>query len=117
MTGGGPLASAGNTSEIYIPSTNSTCSLPDFPFKTAAHTQDGLLHCGGEYTRNQCHTFKDGTWKLTHTLKQSRNWHASWTPKDGSGTFLLGGTDSKKNSAIAKKDGTETPTFPLKYDT
>ena len=118
LTGGGP-SSALRTGEVYVPATNSTCSLPNFSSDTWAHSQDGLLQCGGSPTPTKCHTLKDGKWIVSHTLKRARSWHVSWTPKDGSGTYLLGGyaKGSQNNSAFVKRDGTEVPAFPLKYNT
>ena len=41
----------------------------------------------------------------------------SWTPSSGSGTYLIGGRDSKRTTTLIKPDGTQEPGFPLKYDT
>ena len=77
MTGGrngGRLSSV----ELYVPSTNTSCSLPSLPVKSEEHSQDGLLLCGGEGINLDvngywCHTFHSdsGEWVKTDRLREA----------------------------------------------
>ena len=57
-----------------------------------------------------------GTWDEALTLDFKRRDHVSWTPSSGTGTYLMGGGDSRKTTTLVNNDGSQEPGFPLKYD-
>ena len=116
------------SAEIYHPDTNSTCTLPDLPEKYYGHTQDGSLLCGGRAGKHYfgsiyCRRWNNftGTWdKVSRSLIESRLFHVSWTPADGSGTYLIGGDSVWKNTTyeVFEKDTNKVnATFPMQYVT
>ena len=92
--------------EIFLPSSGTSCTLPNPP------------HRGGNHFQWNSDT---GSWQLV-ILDVGRENHVSWTPGTGIGTYLMGaGTAEKsetwKTTTLVKPDGTKEPGFPLKYDT
>ena len=70
-----------DTVEVYIPSTEQHCLLPDFPEQYNRygrkvyryhHTMEVMTVCGGKQTRTSCLTLIDGTWQTTTTLLEDR---------------------------------------------
>ena len=105
--------------EVYVPSTNTSCSLPSLPVGTERHSQDGLLLCGGESNREQCHAFHSdsGEWVRTHNLSEKRSGHSSWQREDGT-VLLMGGRYSPTTTEIVSdSSAVSTPGFSLKYNT
>ena len=113
------------TPEIYIPSTNTSCILPDLPDRRTYSSLDGNLLCGGIHrrpdpgARSTCIKFDltSGAWTYAYTLDVSRYKHISWTPKSGSGTYLMGDYFwSKGNTtSLLKPDGTVESGFSLRW--
>ena len=118
MTGGwngGRLSSV----EVYVPSTNTSCSLPSLPVAPRAYSQDGLLLCGGWNNKEQCHTFHSdsGEWKEKNRLSEARREHSSWQREDGT-VLLMWGYDSPTTTEIVSdSSAVSTPGFSLKYTT
>ena len=123
--------------ELYLPSSDVSCSLPDLPYETNycelgldGHTVEssGLL-CGGGGVYGAEHTCLkwnpyNGTWDHWLTLDVQRIGHSSWTPSTDIGTYLIGGVDvledvweARNSTTLIKPDGTQEPGFKLKYDT
>ena len=106
--------------EVYVPSTNTSCSLPSLPVGTWDHSQDGLLQCGGIGNSRQCLTFHSdsGEWRVkTHRLSERRVRHSSWQRDDGT-VLLMGGVDSPTTTEIVSdSSAVSTPGFSLKYKT
>ena len=116
--------------ELYLPSSDVSCSLPDLPYETNycelgldGHTVEssGLL-CGGypiefHYSCLQWNKVT-GTWNNL-TLDIERYGHVSWSPDTDIGTYLIGGIaqESKRTTTLIKPDGTQEPGFQLEYDT
>ena len=117
ITGGeGALQSA----EIYQPNRHSACVLPDLPDQRYGHTQDGSLLCGGWGTNRSCRRWNSttGAWDLlTESLTKKRRAHTSWTPVDGSVTYLMGDDGSEKTSEAIGKENLVTASFPLQHKT
>ena len=114
ITGGN---GANQSAEIYHPDRNSACVLPNIPDLRVFHTQDGSLMCGGDTTPRSCRRWNPdtGAWDLvTESLTEERWGHTSWTPADGSGTYLMGGFESITSELIDKDNGV-TKSFYLKY--
>ena len=115
ITGGGILSfdptEAQKSAEIFIPNSNTSCSLPDLPDKRFAHTQDGPLLCGGYSTDSRgksCLKWnpENGSWvELESKLKKERYAHSSWTPLSGKGTYIIGGR-LQTMGELVKPDGT-----------
>ena len=119
ITGG---LDAGQSAEIYHPDRDSVFVLPDLPDERNFHTQDGSLMCGGKETLRSCHRWNPvtGSWDLvTDSLTEERAGHTSWTPADGSVTYLMGGDGdrSHKTTEVISKDNGVGASFPLKYHT
>ena len=97
ITGGGYLYDTEKSAEIYHPDRDSPCVLPKLPDPRSDHTQDGELMCGGYNTRRSCRRWNPdtGAWdevtNVSNSLTHERAEHVSWTPADGSGTYLMGG--------------------------
>ena len=97
----------------------SFCTLPNFPEKRIAHSQAGLVSCGGswEATGDTCLTFSNGMWNLTHTLIYERNSHKSWASPIG--VIIIGGRaddNSKDVTELLTSDGMTKEHFRLQYE-
>ena len=111
------------TPEIYIPSTNTSCTLPDLPDRRTYSSLDGNLLCGGIHrrpspgARSTCIKFDSGAWTYTYTLDVERKKHVSWTPQSGSGTYLMGDYDAANalTTSLLKPDGTIVSGFSLRW--
>ena len=107
------------SAEIYNPDGDSACVLPDLPDSRQDHTQDGLLLCGGYYSTKSCRRWNPdtGNWDLvTESLTEKRWDHISWTPADGTVTYLMGGYSSDNTSDVMN-DGSVSASFPLRNST
>ena len=119
ITGGD---AAGNTAELYVPSSGASCTLPSLPDHREEHTvSEGGLLCGGYDidTRDSCLMWSpdSGTWEEALTLDVRRYDHVSWTPSSGNnGTYLMGGAYSERTTTLINNDGSQEPGFPLEYD-
>ena len=105
--------------EIYHPDSDTPCVLPDdLPDLRWGHTLDGALVCGGQYTPRSCRRWNadTGNWDLvTYSLTEERRHHISWTPVDGSVTYLMGGEESVTTSDAIHKNNSVTSSFPLRH--
>ena len=110
------------SAEIYIPVTNSSCSLPELPNRRFFSTQSGDLLCGGgsdknslPNTREYCITWSLNAWSKSHiSLLHKRYGHSSWVTR--SGTYLIGGTHSPRTSELVHEDGSVENGFSLKHN-
>ena len=107
--------------EVYVPSTNTSCSLPSLPVETWGHSQDGLLLCGGyPNSRHSCHTFHSdsGEWRVkTHRLSEGRLYHSSWQREDETVLLMGGGYSPTTTEIVSDSSAVSTPGFSLKYFT
>ena len=130
ITGGsGGTYPPGKSAELYHPDRDTPCVLPDLPDQRWLHTQDGSLMCGGSYTPRSCRRWNPdtGAWdevtNVTNSLTHERDEHVSWTPADGSGTYLMGGRlsvstrNNERTSEIIDTDGNVGSSFSLSYKT
>ena len=107
-----------DTAELYQPASGVSCALPKLPGGQDGHTVEssGLL-CGEMDTCLQWSP-DTGTWEdLMLTLDFRRFLHVSWTPGTEVGTYLMGGTYSRRTTTLIKPDGSHEPGFDLNYDT
>ena len=108
------------SAKIYHPDRDFVCVLPDLPDEREGHTQDGSLLCGGWRTFRSCRRWNPdtGAWDLvTESLTENRTERISWTPADGSVTYLLGGARSKNTSEVIDYYNDARASFPLQHDT
>ena len=111
---------AAQSAEIYHPDRKSACIIPDLPDRRAYHTQDSTLVCGGFWTRRSCRRWNadTGAWDLvTESLTEKRWDHISWTPADGSVTYLMGGYSCDNTSDVIDNDGSVSTSFPMRNST
>ena len=107
-----------NTVELFLPSEGTSCSLPPLPGYRYAHTLDNNILCGGMVIDCLKLNPNTGSWEQLVTMSQLRNYHVSWTPNNGIGTYLMGGERPlQKTTTLVKADGTLANTFALKYKT
>ena len=106
ITGGG--GSRLNSAEIYRPSDNTSCTLPELPKGRSDHSQDGPWACGGgDYnsTRRTCDKWSEGNWtRQSFSLMERRFGHVSWAT--GSGLYLIGGLYGGNTSELVKENST-----------
>ena len=117
---GGVERGTPQSAEIYHPERDSPCFLPDLPANRAYHTQDGSLPllCGGSDKLRICWRWNPdtGTWDMaTESLTKKRSSHISWTPGDGSETYLIGGSYSDRTSEIIDLENNVKSSFPLQH--
>ena len=112
-----------DTAELYLPSSNESCSLPQLPGDDRYYhslESSGLL-CGGAVTSDTCLQWSPdtGSWEEKLFLDIERYSHVSWTPDNGMGTYLMGGAyiEMRRTTTLVKHDGTQEAAFALKYDT
>ena len=72
ISGGDPDDTAGQSVEVYAPSTGQQCQLSDLPDVRSYHTMEAKTICGGKYTDTSCISLTSaGTWeKPTDLLKE-----------------------------------------------
>lgn len=135
---GGRGVNVSKKAEIYVPSTNSSCILPDLPNSRYYHSQVGLRACGGLTGRavawgDTCDTTCDtwnpetGSWDSKDVRLNACRARNSWTTSDGEGTYLIGGFsyysgngntwDNTKSSELLRPDGKVTQGFKLTSST
>ena len=98
--------------EIFIPSTNHSCTLPSLPDWRYHHTMSGLTICGGLDTKTTCLQLSFGVWGVTHTLRKERWDHSSWQ-SDQHGLILMGGWGGAMSSEVVEQGG---ESFDMRYD-
>ena len=76
ISGGRGLTSAGQSVEVFVPSMDLSCQLPDLPDERQHHTQEKNTVCGGvelsSGTSKSCLTLTDAGWERTTTLREER---------------------------------------------
>ena len=121
------LITGGKSVEMYHPDRDSPCVLPDLPDLRHSHSQDGSLVCGGYETEAErsCRRWnpESGAWDLvTDALTEDRWGHISWTPANGSVTYLIGGGFSSDGTTetseiVNQDDKSVNASFPLQHRT
>jgi len=103
------MSSAGETMELFIPSRNKTCRLPDTTTHRYGHTVDGLLICGGGRSSDNCDSFSNGVWSRTHTT--TGRWCAT-SVKIGTDLYLIGGKQEMTTDIVDMREGGKTREGP-----
>ena len=96
-----------------------TCLLPSLPQNHAAraHTQSGLMYCGGDKDLFSCRKFSQGAWTVSHTFSTGRRWHVNWDSHPG-GILLMGGHQSKTTTTqLSTTDTSSSNQWSLSFDT
>ena len=122
MTGG--EIGGDKSSELLLSDGKYWCQLPGFSDYKYAHTQSGLIACGGggvtcidlgTCNGTSCIKFDEGQWKNSHKLLYQRDHHSSWySPQHG--TILIGGDyTTESTTEMLKDNGNSQKSFSLKY--
>ena len=105
--------------EVFNPHSSSSCSYLNqdrTPWTRFYHKQVGLTVCGDDYygdNKQNCETFADGQWRVSHNLLQRRYGHSMWQSPEG--ILLMGGTYSENTTELLQVDGTSVYKFTLPY--
>ena len=82
------------------------------------------MMCGGKWTPKSCRRWNadTGDWDLvTEALRRPREYHISWTPADGTVTYLMGGSWSgilRTSSEMLQHDKNKvSKSFSMKHNT
>ena len=85
-----------------------------------AHTQDGLLLCGGfgfgleaEEVMRSCLVLGEEGWRGSHALHHRRYLHTSWPRQRGVTLLGGGGAEDADTAEVAGEDGGVEETFGL----
>ena len=113
VTGGDGLTSV----EVFSGAgTRLPCTIPPLPTARWAHTQDGLLSCGGwygDYIRTRV-KLTTGGWVVSHILLEDRAHHSSW--QSPAGLVLIGGEYSGRTTELlSSSDSSSSSNFTLQY--
>ena len=77
------------STEIYLPSNNTSCSLPELLEGRGWHTQTGPWACGSDGSTTilkTCDKWSQGSWtRQSLQLRKSRKAHVSWFTASGLG--------------------------------
>ena len=93
-------------------------NLPDLKEDRAAHTQSGLMACGGTYSRHDCESFSttDSQWNPFLLTGPPRHYHSSWNHNHGA--ILIGGwSPMAQLSAVKITGNVDTSSFSLLNNT
>ena len=123
------IMTGGTNVELFIPSRNQTCRMPDTDHHRYGHTVDGLLICGGGRNADTCVTLNNGNkysmvfpnmflftgrWTQSHT--NVRRWCAT-SVKIGSTLYLIGGKSERTTDIVDMSEGGEAKEgFTLQHD-
>ena len=105
--------------EVFNPHSSSACSYLNqdrTPWTRYDHKQVGLTVCGDEYNgdnKQNCETFVDGQWRVSHNLLQPRSHHSMWESPEG--ILLMGGYFSGLTTELLQDDGTSVYKFTIPY--
>jgi len=107
--------------ELFLPRSNSSCSLPNLPDKRQGHIQSGNTLCGGEGSSpsspgRTCLEWQKGDWvQLAFTFSEQRWSSSHWRLKNGS-LIIMGGLDAEAQQTSYLLEGNTTqPSFKMKY--
>ena len=112
--------------EVFVPEKNYSCELSS-NLTTIAHSQNGLLRCGGEdlgdgwASSRSCYNYtfnsSSSSWtREPYNLTQSRSSHVSWALKNGSVLLIGGDGDESAYNSEVVTPGLGSLTSSLKFD-
>ena len=122
ITGGAPNGrSVWSSTELFIPSSKTSCSLPDLPEGRQGHTSGGKgkMMCGGVDTTEKpvdsCVTWEDGQWRTQERrLARKTIYQTAWNL--GSSLILLGGPSYDQNRFGTQVVTGSVTSFRLKHE-
>ena len=108
-----------HTTEIFVPTTNTSCNFVRMPNAMDEHSQHGFQVCGGDHHPTTCDTWmpETGRWTRSQTLRYRRDNHHYWASKEGA--ILLGGGGSPTTTEMLSNVSSSSNygPFGLKYST
>ena len=122
ITGGAPNGrSVWNSTELFIPSANRSCSLGELEGARQGHTSGGrgLMVCGGvdrtERPVDTCLTWTDGRWVTERRLSRKSVYHTAWNLNDS--LMLMGGPSYESSRFRTEVVTGKRKSFRLKHET
>ena len=110
------------SAELFVPSTNYSCWLPDLPEAVSDHLSGlrGLLYCGGvnekEEKLSHCVTWRDGAWVRGPQLDRPKLRGFIWSRAEFS--LVMGGCKyCGANTTLRVTANSSQPSFDLRYNT
>ena len=110
------------SAELFVPSTNYSCWLPDLPEAVSDHLSGlrGLLYCGGvnekEEKLSHCVTWRDGAWVRGPQLDRPKLRGFIWSRAEFS--LVMGGCKyCGANTTLRVTTNSSEPSFDLRYNT
>lgn len=110
------------SAELFVPSTNYSCWLPDLPEAVSDHLSGlrGLLYCGGvnekEEKLSHCVTWRDGAWVRGPQLDRPKLRGFIWSRAEFS--LVMGGCKyCGANTTLRVTTNSSQPSFDLRYNT
>ena len=122
ITGGAPNGrSVWSSTELYIPATNTSCSLPDLPSGLQGHTSGGKgkMMCGGvdetEKPLSSCVVWRNGEWhEQERRLARKTVYQSAWNLNNS--LVLLGGPSWNENRFGTQVVTGSVRSFRLKHE-
>ena len=113
------ITGGGNSTELWNPSKNRNCPLPDLPEEKSLHSQCGNLLCHFESCLKMDSTGSFLPLPEPFSLLQRRLGHLCWSlPGGGGEVMLLGGGFSPNTTEVISSNFKSTkPSWDLKYQT
>ena len=115
-----------NSVELFLPSTNTSCWLPDLPEGLIDHVSGGrgLTYCAGtnkwEGKRTHCVDWREGSWVRGAELDKPKRQAFMWSrdTEGGSSSLVMGGCSyCGPKSTVQVTGSSAQPGFDLQYET
>ena len=108
------------SAELFIPSTNYSCWLPDLP--EAVSGARGLMYGGGlnekEEKLSHCVTWRDGAWVRGAELGRPKLRGLIWSVEEEDFSLVMGGCKyCGANTTVRVRGNSSQPSFHLRYNT
>ena len=106
-----------NSVEMFDPSNPSfSCQLPSMTVDRFIHAAAGRTVCGGWVDGGQnCETFDNGQWQVSHKLQKGRLNHIMWQ-SPSQGMIVMGGSEGGTRKTTERLEGNANG-WELQHDT